>query len=159
MITTVQDISIPVTSEACDICSKDKQNPQNLNKVTCSIAISYLSKHGLLEERHKALFACAADPIVEEGPGTELEKLIGWLATSDCNCNARKFQMNAWGVRGCLDNLLVIIGWLTEEADKRKLVARYIPGFKLAIRLLVRYAIWRATRVSESVPNQPCNQT
>lgn len=146
---------VPTTEEACKVCSEDKTNPRSINHVTCSIALSHLRNTGTLEPRHKALFTCIKQPTVEHGPGTELEKLIGWLATSDCNCNARKFQMNEWGKQGCLENIGTIIEWLTVECDKRKLVARHIPGFRLVLQLLVRYSIWRAPIVRPSVPNQP----
>lgn len=50
-----------------------------------------------------------------------LAKLLKQVASPNCSCNARAAQMDQWGCRACLWNLGTIIGWLGEEAGKRKL--------------------------------------
>lgn len=61
---------------------------------------------------------------IETGPGTELKKLlslIGIKATTNCTCNKKAQQMNKWGPDKCQENMNIILRWLKEEADKRKL--------------------------------------
>ena len=78
------------------------------------------------------------------GPGTELKRLlsrIGITATPNCSCNARARIMDAKGIEWCESNVDTIVGWLREEAEKRKL-----PFVDLAGRLLVKRAIANARR-------------
>jgi hypothetical protein len=82
----------------------------------------------------------------EAGPGTELKKLlrtIGIQATPNCSCNARARTMDANGCGWCEANIDTIVGWLREEATKRKL-----PFVDMAGRLLVRRAIRNARRAA-----------
>lgn len=79
------------------------------------------------------------------GPGTELKKLlkrIGITATPNCSCNARARKMDEMEAREpgwCESHLEEIVGWLREEATKRKL-----PFLDAAGRVLVRRAIKNA---------------
>jgi len=81
------------------------------------------------------------------GPGTELSKLlkrIGIVATPNCSCNARARRMDIEEAREpgwCEAHLDEIVGWLREEATKRKL-----PFLDAAGRVLVRRAISNARR-------------
>jgi hypothetical protein len=78
------------------------------------------------------------------GPGTELKKLlakIGITATPTCSCNARAREMDARGIEWCEAHLDQIVGWLREEAAKRRL-----PFFDAAGRVLVRRAIANARK-------------
>ena len=78
------------------------------------------------------------------GPGTELKKLlrgIGIVPTPGCSCNARAAEMDARGCGWCEANVELIVGWLREEATKRRL-----PFVDAAGRLLVRRAIANARR-------------
>jgi hypothetical protein len=78
------------------------------------------------------------------GPGTELKKMlatIGITAEPTCKCNARAAEMDrmeqafpGW----CEANIDLIVGWLREEAERRKL-----PFVDLAGKLLVKRAIAR----------------
>lgn len=80
----------------------------------------------------------------DDGPGTELKKLlkkIGIVATPNCSCNARANMMNFNGIEWCEKNIDTIVGWLREEATKRKL-----PFVDLAGRVLVKRAIKRAKK-------------
>jgi hypothetical protein len=58
------------------------------------------------------------------GPGTELKSLlrmVGITSSPSCSCNARAEDMDSKGMTWCLWNVRTIVGWLKEEADKRKL--------------------------------------
>jgi hypothetical protein len=80
------------------------------------------------------------------GPGTELKRLLAGFpfyikTTPTCSCNARAKQMDAWGISGCTQRIELIVGWLKEEAEKRRL-----PFVEVAGRLLVRRAIAAAKK-------------
>lgn len=85
------------------------------------------------------------------GPGTELKKLlakIGITATPTCSCNARARRMDVEESREpgwCEAHLDEIVGWLREEAEKRKL-----PFVDMAGRMLVRRAIKNARKAAAS---------
>lgn len=91
--------------------------------------------------------AKAAPPPPTHGPGTELKKLlakVGIKATEGCSCNSRARRMDENEAREpgwCEAHLDEIVGWLREEAAKRKL-----PFIDAAGRLLVRRAIKNAKR-------------
>ena len=79
--------------------------------------------------------------------GTALKKLlarIGITATPDCKCNARAAEMDARGCRWCEENIETIVGWLREEATKRRL-----PFMDAAGMMIVRKAI-RSARSARS---------
>ena len=83
-------------------------------------------------------------PPVLEGPGTELKKLLGKIgitAKPNCSCNARANTMNQKGIEWCEQNIDEIVGWLKEEATKRKL-----PFIDYAGKLLVKRAISNARK-------------
>ena len=83
------------------------------------------------------------------GPGTELKKLlakVGITATENCSCNSRARRMDENEAREpgwCEAHLDEIVGWLREEATKRKL-----PFLDAAGRLLIRRAIANARRAA-----------
>lgn len=86
----------------------------------------------------------APPPPETKGPGTEMKKLlakIGITSTPDCQCNARARHMDEQGPEWCEQNMDEIIGWLREEAEKRKL-----PFVDFAGRLLVKKAIANARK-------------
>ena len=77
-------------------------------------------------------------------PGTELKKLlsrIGITAKPNCSCNRRAKTMDDKGVEWCEKNIEVIVGWLREEATRRRL-----PFVDIAGRTIVKMAITRARR-------------
>ena len=86
-------------------------------------------------------------PAPTSGPGVELKKLlkrIGIVATPNCSCNARAKRMDVEEAREpgwCEAHLDEIVGWLREEATKRKL-----PFVDMAGRVLVRRAISNARK-------------
>lgn len=78
------------------------------------------------------------------GPGTELAAILSTLGMSyleGCKCKKRARQMDEWGPDGCERQLYTIIGWLEEEAKRRKL-----PFIRWGAKTLVRVAIRRARR-------------
>jgi hypothetical protein len=80
------------------------------------------------------------------GPGTELKKLlklVGITASPTCSCNDRARTMDTNGCDWCEANIDTIVGWLREEATKRKL-----PFVDLAGRLLVKRAIRNARKAA-----------
>jgi hypothetical protein len=88
--------------------------------------------------------AAMAQPPETKGPGTEMKKLlakIGITSSPDCQCNARARYMDEQGPEWCEQNMAEIIGWLREEAEKRKL-----PFVDFAGRLLVKKAIANARK-------------
>ena len=83
-------------------------------------------------------------PATTSGPGTELKallKTIGITASPGCSCNKRAAIMDEKGCDWCEENLDEIVGWLREEATKRKL-----PFLDVAGKILVRRAIRNARR-------------
>lgn len=72
------------------------------------------------------------------GPGTELKKLLAKLGITQggCSCNSHAAEMDRKGPDWCTANLDTITGWLRDEAAKRKL-----PFSAVAARLLIRRAI------------------
>jgi hypothetical protein len=73
------------------------------------------------------------------GPGTFLSKTlekIGIKSSPTCSCKARALRMNEMGNDWCDENIETIVGWLREEAEKRKL-----PFIDMAGTLLVKRAI------------------
>lgn len=86
--------------------------------------------------------------VAESGPGTELKrmlKLVGIAASPNCSCNARAREMDAKGCDWCEKNIDTIVGWLRQEAAKRRL-----PFLDLPARMLVKRAI-RAARKAEKL--------
>lgn len=79
------------------------------------------------------------------GPGSELKailKAIGIASSPTCSCNKRVSLMDERGCDWCESHIDEIVGWLREEAAKRK-----FPIFCAAVgRLLVRIAIKRARK-------------
>lgn len=109
-----------------------------INNVTCSRAASAQRKAGMVVER--ALYACVQDA-TQEGPGTELKKLIErwlwWLSKvpglvrqldeATCRCDALRVAMNNWGVAGCRKRREFILDRAIENAHKAFGFARWLP--------------------------------
>jgi hypothetical protein len=84
----------------------------------------------------------------ENGPGTELKKILSYIGitpTQSCNCNKRANTMNAWGADKCNENIDIILDWLKEEADSRKL-----PFIRSLAKVLVKKAIKNSKKLSSS---------
>lgn len=83
-------------------------------------------------------------PKDEDGPGTELKKLLSYFnikSSENCSCAKKAKIMNREGTDWCRNNKSIIISWLEQEANKRKL-----PFFKIAASKLIDLAISRAER-------------
>lgn len=105
-----------------------------------------------VDETHAAYprAAKAAPPPPISGPGTELKKLLKLIritATPNCSCNARARTMDQMGCDWCEANIDMIVGWLREEAGRRKL-----PFVDAAGRMLVRRAIRNARKAEPASP-------
>jgi len=94
----------------------------------------------------KPIISPSSKPIISpsSGVGTELKKLlskIGIKATPNCSCNKKAATMDTNGIEWCENNIDTIVGWLKEEATKRKL-----PFVDMAGRILVKRAIKNARK-------------
>ncbi|MFZ4778512.1 MAG: hypothetical protein ACOYM3_24340 [Terrimicrobiaceae bacterium] len=79
------------------------------------------------------------------GVGTLLKSTLAKFsieAGPGCQCNARAAQMDQLGPDWCEAHLELIIGWLKEEATRRRL-----PFFPPAARLLIRRCIAKSRRL------------
>lgn len=86
------------------------------------------------------------------GPGTLLSNMIkkvGIVMTQGCSCRRHAIQMNEEGNDWCEQNIDTIIGWLREEAAKRKL-----PFLDSVGKLMVNRAIKKSRKLlaNQSVP-------
>jgi len=73
------------------------------------------------------------------GPGTILSKMlskIGIHSTPNCSCRRRAMEMNTRGPDWCAENIDMIVGWLREESERRKL-----PFVDFAGKLLIQRAV------------------
>jgi hypothetical protein len=78
------------------------------------------------------------------GPGTVLKAVLrklGFTSTKECRCNDRAHMMNMWGPAGCRERNQEIVGWLAEEAKKRRK-----PFVTPALYMLVEFCCRRAER-------------
>ena len=78
------------------------------------------------------------------GAGGELKKMLKMLgikSTPNCSCNRRAEIMDLNGTEWCKNNKEQILGWLEEEAKKRKL-----PFIKFGAEQVVNLAISRAEK-------------
>lgn len=78
------------------------------------------------------------------GVGAALKKILsgfGIESSPTCSCNKKARYMDEMGIAWCEQNEDIIVGWLADEAKKRKL-----PFFTTAGRLLVRKAVRAAKR-------------
>jgi hypothetical protein len=83
-------------------------------------------------------------PTTECLAGTEIKAMLSWLGikpTGDCPCNDRAARMDRQGCQWVKDNVEEVVGWLEEEAKKRRL-----PFARAAGKLLVLQAVRRAEK-------------
>jgi len=118
-IAGVENISCHLTEKACDICTNKTYPPQDLNKVTVSLAISGLNRNKDKNSREKV-----KDLLIEysyflsyDSKKPKLEKIItgdgvgsytwrildeiGIKHDSSCSCLYWAERMNNWGPEGC----------------------------------------------------------
>lgn len=87
------------------------------------------------------------------GPGTILSnmiKSIGIVMSQGCSCRRHAIEMNDKGNDWCEQNIDTIVGWLREEAAKRKL-----PFFDTIGKIMVNRAIKKSRRLlaNQTVPD------
>tara|TARA_B100001564_G_scaffold327688_1_gene310842 strand:- start:6437 stop:6838 length:402 start_codon:yes stop_codon:yes gene_type:complete len=81
---------------------------------------------------------------IHPGVGSELKKLLSYMgikSAPNCSCNHRAATMNANGIEWCKNNIGVILDWLKEESEKRKL-----PFIRFGAKKIVELAIRRAEK-------------
>ena len=79
------------------------------------------------------------------GPGTLLSNMlskIGITSSPTCSCKQRAITMNENGPEWCEQNMSTILGWLKEEATRRKL-----PFVETVATLLVKRAISQSKKL------------
>lgn len=89
--------------------------------------------------------------------GTALAEILhgfGIVPHRGCPCLDRAIEMNDRGIDWCEANIDTIVGWLREEADRRRL-----PFVDAIGSLLVRRAIRNARRAASNDSTQNANQT
>lgn len=101
----------------------------------------------------RALFprTIAEDP---HGPGTILSQMIksvGIQMTENCSCRRHALEMNKQGNDWCEKNIDLVVGWLREEAKKRKL-----PFIDAIGKLIVGRAIKKSRKL---LSNEPVPET
>lgn len=78
------------------------------------------------------------------GVGGEMKRILrtfGIEEKSTCKCNARSATMDLWGPDQCEQRADEIVGWLREEAKKRKL-----PFLDVVGRMILKRAIKAARK-------------
>ena len=78
------------------------------------------------------------------GVGTELKRLLHKIridSTPECPCDQRALLMDEQGIPWCRDNVDLIVGWMKEEAENRRL-----PFSEILAKLVVLRAIHNAKR-------------
>lgn len=98
-----------------------------------------------------------AKPVQPSGPGTNLKSMLKWIgirAAPGCSCNKRAKHMDDMGAEWCRQNIETILGWLKEEADKRKL-----PFVREAVRPMVLLAISRSEKAAERMARRTAAPT
>ena len=73
----------------------------------------------------------------------ELLSFFGLKVNAGCKCNSHIETMNKWGPDTCSENIETIVGWLKDEAVRRKM-----PFLSGVGRLLVKRAIHNARKAT-----------
>jgi hypothetical protein len=84
------------------------------------------------------------------GPGTVLSKMIkslGIVMSDSCACRRHAIEMNQKGNDWCESNIDTILGWLKEEAARRRL-----PFVELIGRVMVNRAIKKSRKLLANEP-------
>lgn len=84
------------------------------------------------------------------GPGTILSQMIksvGIVMTQGCSCRRHAIEMNTRGNDWCENNVDTIVGWLREEAKKRKL-----PFMDSIGKLIVNRAVKKSRKLLANEP-------
>jgi hypothetical protein len=133
----------------CEYCTHQSEPSQSINRVTVSLAIKNADQSIRVELSRRYSHLLQVLPPAEqknEGPGTELKKILSWFYLPDdskCKCNDRIAKMNGWGAEGCEQRIETILRWLRHSAAENK-----IPFSETAVRMLVNRAISNARKQS-----------
>jgi len=104
------------------------------------------TSEAILREEGDAIFADDEHPKFphSRGVGAELKKLlklVGITSSPNCSCNKRAEIMDNEGILWCKSNKSIILDWLQEESNKRKL-----PFIRFGAEQIVNMAIRRAEK-------------
>lgn len=80
----------------------------------------------------------------QRGVGSELKTILRYMnikSTPNCSCNKKAKIMNIKGIEWCKENKNLIVDWLQEEAEKRKL-----PFIRYGAKKILDLAIYRAEK-------------
>lgn len=152
VIKTQSGLDILPAPDACRACCKTKTPIAGFpNHVTTSLALREYRDVGSVEDAEKFRQEWGyllrsihdEDPDTEQGPGTELKrllkKMLGIKPCQTCQYYAR--QMNHHGVEWCKANVETILDWLADNAKKRGWIFS-----KTIVRPVVMRAITNAER-------------
>ncbi len=136
-----------VGEDACRACIA-LPDARTRNHVTISMTLANIRR--VEPERYvDASRELLAPP---DGVGTELKSMlarIGITSEPGCKCNLHAAEMNRRGIAWCRANVDTIVGWLKEEAKRRRM-----PFSGFAAMPLVHLAIMRAERRRERMGSQ-----
>ena len=135
LATTLASTPCPIVPDHCTACTSTHL-PKAVNKVIVGLAQVY-GTADLTPYLHHLTYS------PENGPGTELKKLIQWFlwdkAASCESCANREITMNHWGPDKCEEKMETILEWLKESADNA-----HLPFVPFLVRLVVKRAIRNA---------------
>ena len=82
----------------------------------------------------------------QEGPGTELKRILNEMGIrpSSCNCVKHAAEMNKGGVVWCRASVDTIAGWLEEEARKKGWL------WQLAAKMTAKKLVLKAIEAAEA---------
>lgn len=147
---SLDDVAACVVSEVGDNITVDETHAayprQSPHHSVRSVGGRIVASAATADEVRQLLEKSSAVPggTALSGPGTQLKKLLGRIgikATPNCACNAKARAMDAHGCDWCEANIDTVVGWLREEAGKRRL-----PWLDAVGKVLVRRAISNARK-------------
>lgn len=131
----------------------DEEVKDSIVKIDQNGTFSYTDKDGNEQSEQAVIYYVDSEHKSyphSHGPGTELKKMfsmVGIKATPTCSCNRRAGEMDNRGIEWCKNNKEEILGWLEEEATKRKM-----PFVKFGADCVVNLAIKKAMKDPRSKP-------
>jgi len=154
-----EQVKIPVTTtdDACNFCCTT-ETPKNgeYNRVTTSLAVKHAfdhlpnSEYEDIVEKFRHIIE-EGRPILGEGPGTELKRLLERLAIaprSGCGCDRFAIKMNEHGIEWCEQNIKQITDWMMAEARNRKFLGPLARISKFGAEAAATMLVKRALKIS-----------
>ena len=139
-------VTATTSDGACRVCLS---KPTRVNNVTASLAL-YVIPHPRPDDKKYLVKLLDTYGPLDEGPGTELKKLLSWFWAPDkkkCKCATRVQKMNEWGPDQCEKRIETIMRWLKHSARIAK-----VPYFAPAVRFAIKTAISRSRSRSTESP-------